>query len=81
VTTKTRHLRPETGPVLGFKHLVRLGQKTKISREQAPKSDYDRFCKISHKFKAKLQKKNINGRDVQRKNVVNKVDKSCLWAP
>jgi len=24
---------------------------------------------------------NINGRDVQRKNVVNKVDKSSLWAP
>jgi len=24
---------------------------------------------------------NINGRDVQRKNVVNNVDKSSLWAP
>ena len=24
---------------------------------------------------------NINGRDVQRKNVVNNVDKSNLWAP
>jgi len=24
---------------------------------------------------------NINGWDVQRKNVVNNVDKSCLWAP
>ena len=24
---------------------------------------------------------NINGRDVQRKNVVNTVDKSSLWAP
>jgi len=23
----------------------------------------------------------INGRDVQRKNVVNNVDKSSLWAP
>jgi len=25
--------------------------------------------------------KNINGRDVQRKNVVNNEDKSSLWAP
>jgi len=24
---------------------------------------------------------NINGRDVQRKNVINNVDKSSLWAP
>jgi len=24
---------------------------------------------------------NINGRDVQRKNVVNNVDKSSVWAP
>jgi len=24
---------------------------------------------------------NINGRDLQRKNVVNNVDKSSLWAP
>jgi len=24
---------------------------------------------------------NVNGRDVQRKNVVNNVDKSSLWAP
>ena len=24
---------------------------------------------------------NINGRDVQRKNVANNVDKSSLWAP
>jgi len=26
-------------------------------------------------------KLNINGGDVQRKNVVNNVDKSSLWAP
>jgi len=31
--------------------------------------------------KAVLQTDNINGRDVQRKNVVNNVDKSSLWAP
>ena len=31
--------------------------------------------------KAVLQTDNINGRDVQRKNVVNNVDKSTLWAP
>ena len=29
----------------------------------------------------KYQKNNINGGDVQRKNVVNNVDKSGLWAP
>ena len=28
-----------------------------------------------------LLNSNINGRDVQRKNVVNNVDKSSLWAP
>ena len=26
-------------------------------------------------------KANLNGRDVQRKNVVNAIDKSSLWAP
>jgi len=30
---------------------------------------------------ARMYLHNINGRDVQRKNVVNNVDKSSLWAP
>ena len=32
-------------------------------------------------YGGKTLKININGRDVQRKNVVNNVDKSGLWAP
>jgi len=32
-------------------------------------------------FKAVLSYSNINRRDVQRKNVVNNVDKSSLWTP
>jgi len=32
-------------------------------------------------FKRNISVYNINGRDVQRKNVVNNVDKSSLWAP
>jgi len=38
------------------------------------------FCfNIKQKYVKELT--NINGRDVQRKNVVNNVDKSNLWAP
>ena len=36
---------------------------------------------IKLKTKQNLNINNINGRDVQRKNVVNNVDKSSLWAP
>jgi len=32
-------------------------------------------------YTKKIKSSNINGRDVQRKNVVNNVDKSSLWAP
>ena len=32
-------------------------------------------------FKRNISVYNKNGRDVQRKNVVNNVDKSSLWAP
>jgi len=38
------------------------------------------YSNVSDK-KSYLQSSNINGRDVQRKNVVNNVDKSSLWAP
>jgi len=41
-------------------------------------------CKLTVKtqqmYQYQLQFININGRDVQRKNVVNNADKSSLWA-
>ena len=36
---------------------------------------------IMREYNIKTNRGNINGRDVQRKNVVNNVDKSSLWAP
>jgi len=36
---------------------------------------------ITNDLKFRCEGNNINGRDVQRKNVVNNVDKSGLWAP
>ena len=43
----------------------------KIKRESMSRDDVD----------LEVLRVNINGRDVQRKNVVNNVDKSSLWAP
>jgi len=34
-----------------------------------------------HCTQPKVVDNSINGRDVQRKNVVNNVDKSSVWAP
>jgi len=41
----------------------------------------DRLCHMDLIYLKMLNRCNINGRDVQRKNVVNNVDKSSLWAP
>jgi len=35
----------------------------------------------NNNFEMSLNNVNINGGDVQRKNVVNNVDKSSIWAP
>ena len=43
--------------------------KHAMKKQQQIKTKYYRFLN------------NINGGDVQRKNVVNNVDKSSLWAP
>jgi len=40
-----------------------------------------RFCLVVYVNISSMKNLNINGRDVQRKNVVNNVEKSSLWAP
>jgi len=40
-----------------------------------------RCVRTTEQFEQTMQYRNINGGDVQRKNVVNNVDKSSLWAP
>ena len=38
-------------------------------------------CTVRIRLISQFSACNIDGRDVQRKNVVNNVDKSSLWAP
>jgi len=52
-----------------------------ISRNNSGKCDKRRRQNLSISIFIELRiKLNINGGDVQRKNVVNNVDKSSLWA-
>jgi len=55
--------------LIHFKMVTVLTKK--IKRESMSRDDVD----------LEVLRVNINGRDVQRKNVVNNVDKSSLWAP
>ena len=49
---------------------------TLVSQRKYYVTNYNRIIEI-----CALKSANINGGDVQRKNVVNNVDKSSLWAP